>query len=131
MRYASYAAKVDAALCNWIDWVQEHHGLEDRWAAREIVLKKMEAKDGKVRKTSRIDLKDGKFVARTFMAATPGTEPLYIDGEPHVRSTPGGVKIGCVRFSNEAIFEIMRIMVQQLKSPVPLVHQVGNYGDPE
>ncbi len=122
--------RVGKSLKNWVSFVMKDQGLT-RTEAREIVLKKIESKDGRVRKASIISISNGRFLTTSSFPATPESPELEISGLPHVKSDKESVRVGCVRFTNEALNEINRLRWEQLSSREPIVFQVGDYGDPE
>lgn len=125
----SWGSAILEAIENYVAWTMEHHAVTED-AARELVLAKITAKDGKVRKSSLIDFYEGKFETITWIPR-PGMVDLQIKGTPWIRSDKDSVKVGCVRFTSEALLEIICIMAKQLKADGPVLHQVGNYGDSE
>lgn len=123
----SWGSAILEAIENYVTWIMEHHSVTQD-EARQLVLAKLIAKDGKVRKSSLIDFYEGKFETTTWIPR-PGMIDLQIQGTPWIKSNKTSVKVGCVQFTNEAIFEVMRIMFKQVKSDKGITHQVGNYGD--
>lgn len=122
--------RFDDGIENWVLFVMGTQGLT-RAEAEEVVLKKIESKDGRVRKASVISIQDGKFLTTSSFPPTAETPELQISGIPHVSSDKHSVRVGCVRFTNEALNEITRLRCVQLYSQEPIVFQVGDYGAPE
>lgn len=86
----------------------------------------------KPKKDKRVTFEDGEFRITTTVHL-PGARSRTIVGKPWVQTTPDTVRVGCINFSVDAIYEILKCMSKQIRSEgLPrLTHQVGNYGDPE
>lgn len=115
------------ALKDWVSFIMKHQGLT-RAEARELVLRKLEARDGRIRRASVISFADGEFLTTSRWEATEKSSEFITTGKPHVQSDTDSVRVGCVRFTNEALQEISIIRWKQNKTSEPLIYQEGNYG---
>ena len=87
----------------------------------------------KLRKDKRVTFVDGVFHIETTVHL-PGVRSRTIRGKPWIATTKDDVRLGCIRFDNAAMHEIIRLMALQARQPhslKPWVHQVGNYGEAE
>ncbi len=85
----------------------------------------------KPKKDKVVTFADGVFHIETTVHI-PGLRSRTIRGRPHISTTPHDVRMGCIRFTNDAMHEIVRCMYRQTQTDKPVViHQIGNYGDPE
>lgn len=84
----------------------------------------------KPKKDKIVSFVDGGFVIDTTIHL-PGVRSRTLRGKPWITTSSTEVRLGCIRFTNDAMLEIIRCMALQLKSKEPMVHQIGNYGEPE
>lgn len=84
----------------------------------------------KFKKDKLVTFIDGEFRIETTVHL-PGVRPRTLRGKPWIATTPTDVRMGCIRFTNDAMLEMIRCMALQLRSEEPITHQVGNYGDPK
>lgn len=86
----------------------------------------------KPKKDKIVTFVDGEIRIETTVHV-PGVRPRTLRGRPWVATIPTDVRMGCLRFTNEAIHEIVRCMVKQARSRSSdaITHQTGNYGEPE
>ncbi len=84
----------------------------------------------KPKKDKMVTFVDGEFRIETTLHL-PGARSRVLRGKPWIVTTPTDVRMGCIRFSNDTILEIVRCMVVQLRSKESITHQVGNYGESE
>lgn len=84
----------------------------------------------KLKKDKFVTFRDGKFWIETTVHQ-PGLRSRTLRGNPWIVTTPTDVRMGCIRFTHEAMREIYRCLAIQIQTDKPITHQVGNYGDPE
>lgn len=79
----------------------------------------------KPKKDKVVTFTDGEFHIETTIRI-PGVRSRVIRGKPWIATTPTDVRIGCIRFTNDAMLEIVRLMALQIRSTKTNVHQIGN-----
>lgn len=82
----------------------------------------------KPKKDKLVSFVDGGFVIDTTVHV-PGVRSRTLRGKPWITTSPTEIQMGCIRFTNDAMLEIIRCMALQLKSSKPIIHQFGDYGE--
>lgn len=75
---------------------------------------------------------DGDTIRIQTTVEADGVRTRVLHGVPYITTTPDDIRLGCIRITMPVFEELIRLVrKQKLAGDVTVIHQVGNYGEPD